>query len=408
MMASSGGNGASKSSNGNARTGFSSGRAGAAAGNGSAGNGSGNQGEEREGFLTNTALSFHATTIIKTIKCHYLWTISNYTFVKDKDESIKSPKFTTPDGTEWYLRVHPLGFNRDVPERNFVSAYLCVHQPNNGHVQAKHRGKILSFEDDMHEALKTMERSAKMGKVDCFTRDNFSWGWPEFISHNDLFEEEKKFLLNDSIKILWYLEILVEVESHTNKVESPGSTLGSDLGELLKSGRNADVLIKSGDGKTYPAHKLVISTRSKYFEAMFNHPTKEANKASVDLPDPGDIIQLLLEFMYTDKVTNFSSFSEHLLVAADKYQIDNLKKHCERDLADRVTVENVTQIFLMACQYNAEGLRTHCKQLMAMNLRQVIKTPGWSELKDSEEGFSLATELLDMQIGREAEAESMA
>jgi hypothetical protein len=80
--------GSVKSSNGNARGGFNNGRSTVQAHYSDDGN-------------ANVTLSYHATTIIKTIKCHYLWTISNYTFVKDKDESIKSPKFTTPDGTEW-------------------------------------------------------------------------------------------------------------------------------------------------------------------------------------------------------------------------------------------------------------------------------------------------------------------
>ena len=154
--------------------------------------------------------------------------------------------------------MHPLGFNRDVPERNFVSAYLCVYQPNNGHVQAKHRGKILSFEDDIREALKTMERSAKMGKVDCFTRDNFSWGWPEFISHGDLFDDEKKFLQDDSIRILWYLEILVEVENTCNRIDLPRSTLGEDFSDLLKTSRGSDVTIRCGDGKEFRVHKLIL------------------------------------------------------------------------------------------------------------------------------------------------------
>ncbi|XP_055348145.1 speckle-type POZ protein B-like [Paramacrobiotus metropolitanus] len=398
-MASSGGGGSVKSSNGNGRTNPSTGR--------SLSQSSGSP-ENFNNPNANASLSYHATTIIKTIKCHYLWTISNYTFVKDKDESIKSPKFTTPDGTEWYLRVHPLGFNRDVPERNFVSAYLCVYQPNQGHVQAKHRGKILSFEDDIHDALKTMERSAKMGKVDCFTRDNFSWGWPEFISHGDLFDDEKKFLQNDSIRILWYLEILVEVENAVNRIEIPRATLGVDFGELLKSGRGSDVVIRSKDNKEHRAHKLIISQRSKYFEAMFNHPTKENNKATVDLPDDSNIIQLLLEFMYTDKVIGTGDVPavQDLLVAADKYQIDNLKRSCEFQLIERMASDNACQLFLLAANYNAEDLKRESKQFIAANLRSVIKTPGWNELKDSEEGFGLATDLLDMQTGREAEAGS--
>ena len=251
-----------------------------------------------------------------------------------------------------------------------------------------------------------MERSAKMGKVDCFTRDNFSWGWPEFISHNDLFEEDKKFLLNDSIRILWYLEILVEVESSTNRLDFPRMTLGLDLGDLLKTGRNSDITIKSGDGKEYRAHKLIISQRSRYFEAMFSHPTKENNRKEVDLPDPGDIIGLLLEYMYTDRVTNSAAFTEQLLVAADKYQIDNLKKQAEMELINRITVDNVTQFFVMACDYNAEVLKKECKMHIASNLRQVIKTPGWQNLRESEEGFTLATELLDMQMGREVNGDS--
>jgi hypothetical protein len=57
-------------------------------------------------------------------------------------------------------------------------------------------------------------------------------------------------------------------------LEVPKSTILTELGELVGSHSFSDVTFQLAEGKTIPAHKLLLS-RSQYFRAMFTHEMKE-------------------------------------------------------------------------------------------------------------------------------------
>ena len=58
------------------------------------------------------------------------------------------------------------------------------------------------------------------------------------------------------------------------------------------------------DGKRFPAHKLVLSSCSPYFDRMFQTGFLEQDSGTVVLKDfDAETLGLLLDFMYTATIT---------------------------------------------------------------------------------------------------------
>lgn len=56
----------------------------------------------------------------------------------------------------------------------------------------------------------------------------------------------------------------------------------------------------------------------------------EAKEGNVEINDVGpEILEALMEFIYTDSVTNLNDIADEVLIAAEKYSLDRLKAKCE-------------------------------------------------------------------------------
>ncbi|KAM8716552.1 hypothetical protein ACLKA7_003431 [Drosophila subpalustris] len=91
------------------------------------------------------------------------------------------------------------------------------------------------------------------------------------------------------------------------------------FGEILNSKELTDVTIVTGDGHKIPAHKIILSARSKVFAAMFKHPMKENTEKCVAISDfTFRVVEELIRYMYTGEAPKLNEMSEDLLAAADK------------------------------------------------------------------------------------------
>ncbi|XP_057318208.1 speckle-type POZ protein-like [Microplitis mediator] len=155
-----------------------------------------------------------------------------------------------------------------------------------------------------------------------------------------------------------------------------------DLKDLFHSKEGSDVVLIVGD-KKIPAHKTLLVSRSPVFSAMFKHKLKENQENEVDIPDMDpDICEKLLEFIYTDNVTDFDQFFERLYEPADKYQIPALKKVCEELLYKNVNVENAVQYLVLLDRHNAgEEFFNYILDFIAINSKKIIETPEFKALE---------------------------
>lgn len=146
----------------------------------------------------------------------------------------------------------------------------------------------------------------------------------------------------------------------------------TDLENLYKSKKFADVILVAQEGQEFSAHRALLSARSPIFAAMFEHEsTKEALEGRVVIEDVrAEVLDLLLNFLYTGKVDKtFAIGNEELavelLAAADKYQIESLKTICGEQLAAQLTLQSMFHFLLVAELYDAPELKSRAVNFIA-------------------------------------------
>lgn len=97
-----------------------------------------------------------------------------------------------------------------------------------------------------------------------------------------------------------------------------------NLNNLRNDSRFCDIRLRAGE-TIFNAHKAVLSASSAYFEAMFRPGMSEEQKDLVTLHnlDP-DILNLLIDFIYTGRVQISQGNVQELLSAADMLQLQEV------------------------------------------------------------------------------------
>jgi len=138
-----------------------------------------------------------------------------------------------------------------------------------------------------------------------------------------------------------------------------------------------DVTVKCGNS-TFACSKYMLIVRSPVFRAMFQPNTKESQTNTViieDLDPP--VVAEMLKYIHTHTVSNKEEtlwFS--LLTAADRYQLEELKRRCEKKLISKLDLENMSRILIFSEIHGADNLRKAAIKFVTENLRNSDK---WKE-----------------------------
>ncbi|XP_049831540.1 TD and POZ domain-containing protein 1-like [Schistocerca gregaria] len=155
-------------------------------------------------------------------------------------------------------------------------------------------------------------------------------------------------------------------------------TLSADLLALLSSGKAADITIMA-DGVWLPAHRAVLAARSPVFAAMFRHDVLEASEGSVNIADINqEVLQQLLQFMYTDEAPLLECVAPELLAAAEKYSVTRLKQQCEQQVIMDLCVENAAASAVLAMVYSCAKLKAAAISFINSHFQEVMATDGWA------------------------------
>ena len=85
---------------------------------------------------------------------------------------------------------------------------------------------------------------------------------------------------------------------------------------------------------------------------------------------------------------------KELIIAADKYEIDELKEMCESVLSANLSVEQIIDAMLFAEMHNCDDLLARAKRLFKANIKALKENQtDWCKLKES--GKDLLLELLE-------------
>ena len=99
------------------------------------------------------------------------------------------------------------------------------------------------------------------------------------------------------------------------------------------------------------------------------------------------MFKALLYFAYTDKILETKEEDEdtvfqHLLVAADRYNMERLKLVCEEKLCEYIDVGIVATILALADQHHCVGLKKACFDFLSSpaNWRAVVATDSFQHV----------------------------
>lgn len=98
--------------------------------------------------------------------------------------------------------------------------------------------------------------------------------------------------------------------------------------------------------------------RSPVFRAMFMNEMKEKQSGEVIVKNFKHCIMLeLLNFIYTDKVQDLDSVAGELLIAADFYDLPELKEICIHSLERHVNFNNFAHSLFVAERFQIISIR---------------------------------------------------
>ena len=110
--------------------------------------------------------------------------------------------------------------------------------------------------------------------------------------------------------------------------------------------------------RLFRCHKIILSTNSRYYDRMFSSNYCE-NQGKVTVTDiSSGIMETVLRYLYTRQVQK-SDIDEQLYYAADKYEIDELKEVCEKELAKGISLENIVSLAVAASLCGSDSFKTN-------------------------------------------------
>uniref|UniRef100_A0A3P9KS54 BTB domain-containing protein n=1 Tax=Oryzias latipes TaxID=8090 RepID=A0A3P9KS54_ORYLA len=112
------------------------------------------------------------------------------------------------------------------------------------------------------------------------------------------------------------------------------------LDDLRKQGTLCDVTLMV-QGKHFPVHTVVLAAASNFFRLMFTTRMMESMSHEVELrgAEP-EIIQLLIDFIYTSRISVNTTNVQSVLGAANLHQIQPVKKLCADFIKDQTDPTN--------------------------------------------------------------------
>lgn len=151
------------------------------------------------------------------------------------------------------------------------------------------------------------------------------------------------------------------------------STLYDRVSQLLESVEWSDCSFRIGD-EVIRAHRLILGISSPVFKVMLYGPMACTENILISDIEP-EVFQLLLGFIYTDKVSIESlDIAGGLLYAAKKYIIPCLEEKCLAYIEDNVSIDNVLSIFEFSDWMQEKKLRTYCLKLICQHADLVFKS----------------------------------
>ncbi|KAL6643062.1 hypothetical protein ACP70R_021243 [Stipagrostis hirtigluma subsp. patula] len=289
-------------------------------------------------------------------------------------------------GHTWAIKYYPNGDRPDIAD--YVSLFLLLKDPNVDHLMVQ---LVFSFIDEVEKQTPSyIRRTTEANK---FKTDN-CWGRRKFIKREDL--ERSAHLKDDCFTVRCDIIVAGEIraEDTASFIVVPPPNSSQHFRDLLMGGQGADVEFLVA-GEAFSAHRCVLAARSPVFKAQLFGGMREGtiSEDCIQIDDIApQVFKSLLHFIYTDSLPETegqdmagATMMQHLLEAADRYDMQRLKLICEDRLCRRIDVGTVATTLALAEQHHCQGLKEACFEFLmsSKTLEAVVTTDGFQHLVKS-------------------------
>ncbi|GFY57173.1 speckle-type POZ protein [Trichonephila inaurata madagascariensis] len=206
------------------------------------------------------------------------------------------------------------------------------------------RISVLNAEGTVQHSVEA--RHSFVGKI------SDSWEMPKLMDRSDLLAENEKCSIDVlALQVEFIvcenknnsLPLKIERICAKNDIGKHVCNLSNDMRILFNSQKHSDITLRSADGKCVKAVKAILSARSVVFNAMFETDMRENT----------------LDNIHNHKI------AVKLYIAADKYQILQLKDLCSNHLSSVASTTNVFDIMYLSSKYQDENLKSAARKLIS-------------------------------------------
>ncbi|CAB4381435.1 unnamed protein product [Rhizophagus irregularis] len=170
--------------------------------------------------------------------------------------------------------------------------------------------------------------------------------------------------------------------------------LSQDIGQLLTSGDNYDLIIQAEEGqnmKEFFAHSLILRARSTYFKTALSKEWAKKENGIIIFKKPNispEIIELILEYLYTGLV-NFNKQNGaqmlKLLMASDELNLQKLNDYIQTYLinnqAEYLKNDPVGVLQIVFRYEGCENLRKFCLDTICKDPKILFESPKFTSLE---------------------------
>ncbi|XP_008219561.1 PREDICTED: BTB/POZ domain-containing protein At4g08455-like [Prunus mume] len=174
------------------------------------------------------------------------------------------------------------------------------------------------------------------------------------------------------------------------------------------------VLVASEDASAgapvpVPAHKAVLVSRSPVFRAMLENEMEESLSGTIKIGDVSyDALRAFVNYLYTAEVCLDEDMACHLLILAEKYQVQHLKDYCEKFLVSKLNWDNSVMSYTFGHQHNAKHITDAALTLITDNMDKLTTREEYVELveKDPRLVVEIYEAYLSKQVNTAAQKDS--
>ena len=153
-----------------------------------------------------------------------------------------------------------------------------------------------------------------------------------------------------------------------NKKNINKSKISDSLKFFVNNKNLSDINFTFSNKKNIYAHKIILISRSKYFNSLFQGLLKESNENELFIDKFSySIFFEIIKYIYTAEFNCDGSNIIELLEASNYYLLDDLKKELIEILIYNLDINNVFDLIDLSDTYNSEELLYNCLKIIFIN-----------------------------------------